>query len=519
MKAKLLLFLFGLFFAVSFIASAPYAQEETLSGDTTGDLEQVEEKEGYVTFDFKNADIRNVLRIFSHKTGINIVAGKEVTGTVTITLRDVPWEKALKLVLNINGYGYVRDGNVIKVLTLEQLAQEPLETKVYTLNYAKPADVKATIEKILTERGMINIDERAGLLIVTDVPSKFKDLDLVIARIDTPTPQVLIEGQVVETTFDNYDKLGIKWNFLEEYTVGFDSGATLWSYNKTRTQTDANEWGTESSGSRSYTYYPNREDINWRRYGGLSTWRNTGWSISDSLTDNSNAQVSIETTVAKTAVLSAAQANLVLSYLLRDSVTDILSSPHVVTTNNQEAEIMVGEQYPIANYQFNEDTGNLEVQGFDYKDIGIMLKVTPKVSPDGYITMVLEPTISERGASVSFGGSAGTTVPIINSESLKTTVLVKDGNTLVIGGLIKQNDTWANSKVRFLGDVPLLGNFFRHKSKVIEKRNLIVFITPTIIKMENAQDITKRKEEEYTKDRKAFLDRYNTELFPNVKTE
>ncbi|MBN1522243.1 MAG: secretin and TonB N-terminal domain-containing protein, partial [Candidatus Aureabacteria bacterium] len=145
MKAKLVLIL-SLVLALSFFSFVSYAQDDLGTGETSGDLEQVEEKEGYVTFDFKNADIRNVLRIFSHKTGINIVAGKEVSGTVTITLRDVPWEKALKLVLNINGYGYVRDGNVIKVLTLEQLAQEPLETKVYTLNYAKPADVKATIE-------------------------------------------------------------------------------------------------------------------------------------------------------------------------------------------------------------------------------------------------------------------------------------------------------------------------------------------------------------------------------------
>ncbi|MBN1521784.1 MAG: hypothetical protein JW928_04555, partial [Candidatus Aureabacteria bacterium] len=401
----------------------------------------------------------------------------------------------------------------------EQLAQEPLETKVYTLNYAKPADVKATIEKILTERGMINIDERAGLLIITDVPSKFKDLDLVISRIDTPTPQVLIEGQVVETTFDDYDKLGIKWDFLEEYTVGYGSKMKLWDYNKTRTQTDTNTWGTIKGGTRSYDYYPNKEDINWRRYGGLSTWRDNKWAMSETLDDTSDAEVEIVSKVVQTAVLEAGAANLVLSYLLRDSGTDILSSPHVVTTNNVEAVIMVGEQYPIANYQFNQDTGTLEVQGFEYKDIGIKLKVTPKVSPDGYITMVLEPEISERGTNVTFGGSSGTTVPIINTESVKTTVLVKDGSTLVIGGLIKQLDDWDNSKVRFLGDVPLLGNLFKHTSKVIKKRNLIIFMTPTIIKMENALDVTERKEKEYSGDRENFTDRHDTILKPFLKVE
>ena len=137
MKTKLLL-VFMLVLSLACFGRVTFAQDDLGGSDTStgGDLEQVEGKEGFVTFDFKNADIRNVLRIFSHKTGINMVAGKEVTGTVTITLRDVPWEKALKLVLSINGYGYVRDGNVIKVLTLEQLAQEPLETRVYTLNYA-----------------------------------------------------------------------------------------------------------------------------------------------------------------------------------------------------------------------------------------------------------------------------------------------------------------------------------------------------------------------------------------------
>lgn len=511
MKRAFLVFS-GLLLSLTLIFNLGYAQDD-VDGDMGGeDLEAVEGKEGFVTFDFKNADIRNVLRIFSHKTGINIVAGKDVSGNVTITLRDVPWEKALKLVLSINGYGYVRDGNVIKVLTLEQLSLEPLETRVYILNYAKPGDVKGTVEKILSERGMINIDERAGLLIITEVPSKFKDLDLVIERIDTATPQVLIESQFVETTLINGNDVGIKWNFLKEYK--FTAGPLVDGYIDTRTVTDASEWGTAKAGANTYSYYPNREDLHNRQYGGTQTVYDQEWVVGQVLTDDTNTTLGNITTNTRTATLTAAAAELVLSALLSDSGTDILSSPHVVTTDNQTAEIMVGEQYPLANYVFNSDTGRLEVQGFEYKDIGIKLKVTPKISPDGYVTMVLEPEISTKGDNITFGGAAGTTVPTIDTENIKTTVLVKDGDTLLLGGLIKQSDSYTYSQVPFLGDIPLLGHFFKHKSKTIDKRNLIIFITPTVIKMENARDVTKRKSDEYLEKRKAI--KYNTDLLPSI---
>jgi type IV pilus assembly protein PilQ len=499
----------GIVFAQEAV-QAPAEGTETAAAPevSTAELQQVEEKSGNVTFDFKDADIRNVLRIFSHKTGINIVAGKEVVGTVTITLRDVPWEQALKLVLNINGFGYVREANVIKVLTMEQLSQEPLETKIYTLNYAKPKDVSDILTKMKSERGQIQLDERAGLIIAYDVPSKFKEMDIVVERLDTPTPQVLIEGKVIETTYNDNTYLGIKWDSVLAPTIDLTGAGTngaieLDKYTKTRTQTDTSEWGTDSSGDRAYNYYPHRVGTLSDKYKMTGVdpdnlpMKDVPFVMADTLTNNAGAIVDTSAINASSATLSARALQMTLNYLVNDTNTDILSSPHIVTTNNTTAEIMVGTQYPIANYVFSSETGRLEVQGFNYKDIGIKLSVTPKVSPDGYITMDIKPEISEKGTDVEFGGSVGQTVPEITIETLKTTVLVKDGDSLILGGLLKQKENGTHSKVPFFGDIPLIGYLFKNKSINVTRRNLLVFMTPTVIKMENAKDVTARKQEEY----------------------
>jgi len=196
-----------------------YAQDGT-TADSPENLSMSEG--GNVSLDFRDADIQNVLRILSYKSGVNIVAGPEVTGLITIKLQDVPWQKALQVVLETYGYAYEQRGNIITVTTIDNLKkrredaklladQEPLVTKTYVLNYAKAADVKASIDKMKTDRGSINMDERTNAVIVRDIPGNLELISAVIDQLDKTTPQVLIEAKIVETTLSNTDKLGIDW--------------------------------------------------------------------------------------------------------------------------------------------------------------------------------------------------------------------------------------------------------------------------------------------------------------------
>ena len=165
-----------------------------------------------VTLDFKDADVLNVLRIISMKSGVNIVAGPDVRGPVTIRLTDVPWHKALEVVLKTHGFAYERDGNIIRVTTLNNLDMEALETEVFPLTYAQASEAKATLFSMLSKRGSMRADDRTNMLIVTDVPTNVYNIRRVMQRLDRGTPQVLIETKIIEMTLTEAERSGVKWN-------------------------------------------------------------------------------------------------------------------------------------------------------------------------------------------------------------------------------------------------------------------------------------------------------------------
>lgn len=222
------------FLAVNFISIVGYSRcEEAMAQAADEDAQLTEKvsitKEGNVSLDFREADIKNVFKILAFKSGVNIVASPDVTGTVSIQLNDVPWQQALDVILQTYGYAYERKGNVIVVTTVENLKkrredslllaeQEPIETRTFTLNFGKAADIIASIEKMKSERGSINFDERTNTLIITDTSRQLDLVAEVINTLDRTTPQVLIEAKIVETTFVDTENLGIDW--LTKATIG-----------------------------------------------------------------------------------------------------------------------------------------------------------------------------------------------------------------------------------------------------------------------------------------------------------
>jgi len=423
------------------VVAEPTADDIFETQDEDQSQAQVASEDGNVTLDFREADIRNVLRILSYKSGINIVPGPEVAGLVTIQLTDVPWEQALSVILETHGYGYERNQNIIIVTTVDNLKkrredrrilaeQEKLTTKTYVLNYAKSENIVGSIQKMLTPRGNINYDVRTNALIVRDTPSNLEIIDGIIPTLDATTPQVLIEAKIIETTLNDSENLGIDWTLGA--TVSASGRSHFWPFSN---NSDHKYLSGDTSAD------PTSAGFN---YGSLD--------------------------------LSTLQA--VLEILKTRTDTNILSNPRIVTLDNQKATINVGSQFPLPEYTYNEEQAQMQVSGWEYMDIGITFDVTPHVNKAGYVTLDIHPTITEDIGDASV---EGTTLPILSNESVTTRVMIKEGETLVIGGLIKDKITDTREKVPILGDIPVLGYLFQKKEKTTTKTDLLIFITPYII--------------------------------------
>jgi len=397
-------------------------------------------QDGNVTLDFKDADIQNVLRILAFKSGVNIVTGPDVTGLVTIKLQNVPWRRALQVILDTYGYAFEQKDNIITVTTIENMKkrredakllsdQEPLVTKTFILNYAKAAVIITSLDKMKTERGSMNFDERTNAIVVRDTSANMELIGEVIQKLDTVTPQVLIEAKIVEATLSNTENLGIDW--VTKATISGAKRPILWPF-------------TEA-------------------------------------TDNKYAPGSFPATAATDfsyGTLNFSQLQAVLEMLNTRTDTNILSNPRIVTLDNQTARINVGSQYPIPQYTYNEEQARLQVNGWEYKDIGVIFEVTPHVNNAGFITVDLRPQVTDI---LDFVTVENTQLPRLSNEEAKTSVMIKNGETLVIAGLIKDRVTDIKKKTPFLGDIPLLGLLFQKKEKSVSKTDLLIFLTPHII--------------------------------------
>jgi len=404
-------------------------------------------EEGNVSLDFREADIRNVIRVLALKSGINIVMSPEVTGVVTIQLKDVPWKKALEIILQTYGYAYEQEDNIIFVTTIESLKkqreearlleeQEPLLTETFSLSFAEVADVIGSVEKMISDRGSININARTNMLIVTDVKDRIAQIDKVVQALDETTPQVLIEAKIVETVLDDDENLGVDWTMK----VGVSGSARphVWPF-------------TTSSDNK---YLP--DDI---------PATESGFSYG---------------------TLNLSELSAVMELLKNRLDTNILSSPRIVTLDNEKASIDVGVEYPFPQKFFNEDTGTWQLSSWDYKKIGIILEVTPHVNNDQLVTLDIHPKITEIQGLIT-DSESGSTAPQLSNEETQTRVMIRNNETLVIAGLIKDKVTDRKKKVPFLGDIPLFGLLFQKTTKTVDKTDLIVFITPSIVTPNTSQ--------------------------------
>jgi len=407
------------------VPAAPAAKEQN-----DNDYDRMQPTDGRrMSLDVQGADIQTVLRSLAEFSGKNIVASKEVKGEVTLRLRNVPWRHALDIVLKSQGLGMVETGQTIVISNLDTLRKEelerrsaernqeellPLETRILPINYANSKEMAKAVEKTMTKRGHIEVDERSNSLIVTDISDKLDQVDAMVRNLDTRTPQVEIVARLVDVDVSATRDLGISWG-VHNIDV-FDAGVT--EHVDVRAADVANPAGSVTLGTI-------------KRFG------------------------SIDAT---------------LQALESQNKANIISNPRITTVNNREASVVVGKQIPLIVQDF---AGNAVTQ---MTTIGIKLSVTPHINTGNRITMDVHPEVSDLASQATVQGGI-----IINTTMADTRVMVNDGETAVIGGLIRSNESSTKRGIPVLMDVPLVGNLFRSNSTTKQKRELLIFVTPKIL--------------------------------------
>ncbi len=381
-----------------------------------------------MNLNMQNADINTVLRAVANFSGRNIISAPDVTGTVTVALVDVPWKEALSVILRANSFGFVEENGIIRVDTAENLRTEelaakaalkqsddlePLTTQIIGIDFANAVEVKDAVGSMLTNRGSVEVDERTNSLIVSDIPSRIETVTAMAKNLDTRTPQVHIDALLVDMDSRKSREIGITWG--------------------------------------GYNLQP--ADLN---IAGSATSTN---SIAEAA-----GQIAIGT------VQSFGEIRSVIQGLARNNLAKIISNPRITTTNNREANILVGQKIPLIT---TDVAGNPITR---LETIGIRLIVTPHINSDDQITMDVHPEVSDLSSQATVQGGV-----IINTSEADTRVLVANKETAVIGGLIRSVTTSFESGVPVLKDIPLLGALFRSETESEDQRELIVFLTPTIV--------------------------------------
>ncbi len=497
-KPALLALLIG-----SYLVSPAYAEEAQAQAAEIVSPNPAERSD-MLTLELQAINIFDVFKILSKKSGLNIVAGKNVQGQVSIFLQDVPVREALKTILQSQGLASVEEEGIIKVMTeeeylkkfgrpygdtrvtkffnlkfasaetlagkladsktaygkimaegrtntliitelpaildeMERLIQEsdqPQETEVFRLNFTKVEDIEPKLKTVMEgSSGKIEIDKRSNRIIVFDIPSRIEKIRSLIGAFDVKTLQVLIDAKIVEVQLSDANRKGINWSEI----MG-----------------EIRRFGTVSAAIP------------------LTVSPPTGATALSTLTLDSDGN----------------DLNVILSLLERVGKTNLLSSPRLTVLNNEEASLAVATRQPFVSQTVVQTTNSTNTaDNVQFVDVGVTLKVQPQISRNHYVEMKIKPEVSSSTQSLELEGVAQgsnttftrTSIPIVTTQGLETTVQVKSGHTIIIGGLIQDHQSKQASRVPLLGDIPVLGRVFQSNTDDFTKTELVIFLTPQII--------------------------------------
>ena len=406
------------------------------------------------SFNFRDARTQDAVRLITNQFGMSVIVGGQIDGTLSASLSNVTFEQAMRYVARATGLEYSLRDNVLVVNPAE------FESRVFPLRYLDPSAAAEGIAKVLSEHGQAQpfsgrTKEGRGVpgtsmaksLVVTDTSARLDRVADVLAAMDVRPKLVVIEAKLVETGLGAGEKLGVDWQLRASA-----HGAVL----------PTTFPFPKSGGSGEFTGTPNPNN----QVGGIGP----AFPPGETFPYTAPADYVF-------GKLSFQEFAVALDILKQSSRTNLVSAPKITTLDNQEAEIIVGTVVPIATYEHLVQTGALQITGYEEKKVGVRLLVTPHIGPDSTMLLAVNPEISEI---IEYRGQFNER-PVTSTRSALTQVEVKSGETVMIGGLIREVDMKVERKVPILGDIPLLRLLFRHKTTMKEKVDLMIFITPHLI--------------------------------------
>ncbi|MBA1146721.1 type IV pilus secretin PilQ family protein [Ectothiorhodospiraceae bacterium WFHF3C12] len=411
-----------------------------------------------LSLNFQDIEVRSVLQLIADFTDLNIVVSDSVDGNITLRLQNVPWDQALDIILKTKGLDKRRTGNVIRIAPAQEIAEQerielesqqqqrelaPLRTDFVQVNYAKATDIASLIQSegtaLISERGSVTVDQRTNTLIVKDTEQNISDIRSLISTLDIPVRQVLIESRVVVANDDFSRELGVQFGYSRNGAVGdmvYGVGGTQ----------------------------PGDTD-----YGGTTGFEVPAGSGNEGLVVDLPTSASGSSLGLAVGRIGSYLLQLELSAMETESRGDIISSPRVITANQTAASIEQGVEIPY------EEASSSGATSVSFKKAVLGLTVTPQITPDDRILLDLEVSKDSRGQETQAG-------PAINTQSVTTRVLVDNGETVVLGGVYERTRTDTIDRVPFFGELPFVGWMFRNKSKIDDNSELLIFVTPKILK-------------------------------------
>ena len=430
-----------------------------------------------VSLDFQDVDVRTVLQILAKESGMNIVASDSVTGKMTLTLKDVPWDQALDLVMQARNLDMRKTGNVINVAPRDELLAKdkailtqqreidelgPLYSRTFQLKYKNVEEFRKILKlddsssggngskTILSSRGSALIDPATNTLVITDNTFILQKFEKLIAELDLPARQVMVEARIVEAEDGFSRQLGVKFGYAGS------NGKNSWGSNWANAGANRNSYLDKQRTLANWARDPSRNEIP-----ALPAW---------TVDPNVNLPTAAATSsIALVHALSSGALGLELSAQQAQNKLKIVSTPRVLTQDRKEAIIESGTEIP---YQEASSSGATSTS---FKKAVLGMTVTPNITPDGQIIMDIK--INKD----SVNPDCGATEPCINTQRLNTNVMVEDGGTLILGGIYREENSEGVSKVPLLGDIPVVGNLFKSKTRSDKKTELLIFITPRIV--------------------------------------
>ena len=438
-------------------------------------------RQGYqgerLSLNFQNVDVRSLLQVIADFTNLNIITSDSVGGTITLRLKDVPWDQALDIILQSKGLDMRKNGNVLLVAPRDEIATkeklelesrnqiqelEPLRSEAFVVNYQKADEVRRLLvddkQRLLSKRGSVAVDPRTNQIFVQDTVARLEEVRRLLQRIDIPVPQVLIEARIVEADDKFSRSLGVRLGGTTGYptqlasTGVYGQGSGLGTVSATGpggtivTTTGA---GTGGGGSTSTNLTNTSNFVNLPATG-IGGFNPSGFALT--LVNASLSRV----------------LQLEVSALEQDGLGKVISSPRVVTADKVKAVIEQGTEIP---YQQATSSGATSVA---FRKAVLKLEVTPQITPEGAIFMDVKVNKDTRGAETTAG-------PAIDTKAVQTQVLVENGGTVVLGGIYEHSERTQTTKVPWLGDIPYVGWLFKNQARINDKTELIIFITPRIV--------------------------------------